>query len=110
MRTLYLLSVVAITLVLSACPHNPPIVPPPVPVGTHNVALTWNIVQNANSYNVYRGNVCPADVNIGSATTNGFLDTNIINGLTYCYQVSSVENGIESTTKSNTWQTMIPNN
>ena len=75
-------------------------IPPAAPtnlsasVNGSNVNLTWDTVNDATSYNVYR------DSNlIASPTTNAFTDTNLADG-TYLYEVSAVDNAGESTSKA----------
>ena len=59
-----------------------------------NVNLSWNTVNDATSYNVYR------DSNlIASPTTNAFTDTALADG-TYLYEVSAVDDAGESTSKA----------
>ena len=58
-----------------------------------NVNLTWNIVNDATSYNVYRDSSL-----IASPTTTTFTDTALADG-TYLYEVSAVDDAGESTSK-----------
>jgi len=78
---------------------------------THSVALTWTASDSAAAnpsltYNVYRSaganggctSVSPATkVNTAPVTTTAFTDTVPATIGTYCYAVTSVVNGIEST-------------
>ena len=59
-----------------------------------NVNLTWNTVDDATSYNVYRDSSL-----IASPTTNAFTDTALADG-TYLYEVSAVDDAGESTSKA----------
>ena len=74
-------------------------VPPTVPTNLSasangsNVNLTWNIVNDATSYNVYRDSSL-----IASPTTTTFTDTALADG-TYLYEVSAVDDAGESTSK-----------
>ena len=59
-----------------------------------NVNLSWDTVNDATSYNVYRDSGL-----IASPTTNAFTDTNLADG-TYLYEVSAVDDAGESTSKA----------
>ena len=59
-----------------------------------NVNLTWNTVDDATSYNVYRDSSL-----IASPTTTTFTDTALADG-TYLYEVSAVDDAGESTSKA----------
>ena len=59
-----------------------------------NVNLTWNTVDDATSYKVYRDSSL-----IASPTTNAFTDANLADG-TYLYEVSAVDDAGESTSKA----------
>ena len=59
-----------------------------------NVNLTWNTVDDATSYNVYRDSSL-----LESTTTNTFTDTTLADG-TYLYEVSAVDDAGESTSKA----------
>ena len=59
-----------------------------------NVNLNWDTVADATSYNVYRDSSL-----IASPTTNAFTDTALADG-TYSYEVSSVDDAGESTSKA----------
>ena len=63
-------------------------------VNGSNVNLTWDTVNDATSYNVYRDSSL-----IASPTTNAFTDTNLADG-TYLYEVSAVDDAGESTSKA----------
>ena len=63
-------------------------------VNGSSVSLTWNSVDDATSYNVYRD-----DSLIASPTTNAFTDTALADG-TYLYEVSAVDDAGESTSKA----------
>ena len=63
-------------------------------VNGSNVNLTWNTVDDATSYNVYRDSSL-----IASPTTNAFTDTALADG-TYLYEVSAVDDAGESTSKA----------
>lgn len=61
------------------------------PNSTSSIKLTWNTVENAQSYNIYRGNDKVANVMETNYTDEGLeYDTK------YCYTVTSVLNGKES--------------
>lgn len=58
---------------------------------TSSISLTWDAVENATSYNVYRGNEKIANVTAATYTDNGLeYDTE------YCYNVTSVNKNNES--------------
>ena len=59
-----------------------------------NINLSWDTVNDATSYNVYRDSSL-----IASPTTNAFTDTNLADG-TYLYEVSAVDEAGESTSKA----------
>ena len=59
-----------------------------------NVNLNWDTVADATSYNVYRDSSL-----IASPTTNAFTDTALADG-TYSYEISSVDDAGESTSKA----------
>jgi beta-glucanase (GH16 family) len=67
--------------------------------GDAQVALTWNTVAGAASYNVKRAT---SGVGPFNAVTNGitgvaYTDTGLINGTNYYYAISTVRGGCEST-------------
>jgi hypothetical protein len=66
--------------------------------GNSNVALQWNAFPGATSYNVKRATTSGGPYTlIGNVTGTTFTDTNLINGSTYYYVVSTVSSGGEST-------------
>ena len=75
-------------------------VPPAAPtnlsasVDADSIALTWEAVADATSYNVYRDSSL-----IASPTTSAFTDTTLADG-TYLYEVSAVDDAGESTSKA----------
>jgi beta-glucosidase len=79
--------------------------PPAAPVGltaTANnslVALSWNTVSGATSYNVKRSVVSGGPYTLLSSglTSTNCTDSVVTNGTTYYYVVSAVNNGCEST-------------
>jgi fibronectin type 3 domain-containing protein len=86
--------------------------PPPAPSGltavggNGQVTLSWTAVTNATSYKVYRS---PLDINLsqGAFTTNianpttaGYIDTNVVNGYLYYYDVSAVNGNGEGAPSS----------
>ena len=76
-------------------------VPPEAPsnlsasVSGSTVSLTWDAVSDATSYKLYRNGSL-----IASPTTNSYTDTVSAEG-TYSYEVSSVDDAGESTSKAN---------
>lgn len=61
--------------------------------GDAQMQLSWNAATGASGYNVYRGGV---KVNSAPVTSTSYLDTGLINGVTYSYQVTAIVNGRES--------------
>ncbi len=57
------------------------------------IKLSWNNVENAASYNIYRIPAFGSPVNVTTLTYN---DTNLSSSQSYCYQISAVANGNES--------------
>jgi hypothetical protein len=68
------------------------------------ITLSWNPVQGSVTYNVYRGNISAAITNKTQIktglTTPTFIDTNVVSGVTYYYQVTVVSNGVETQTSN----------
>ena len=64
--------------------------------GDHAVALTWNAVNGATSYRLYRGTAAGAESLFQSGLSSpSFTDNNVNNGTTYFYKVSAVNAGGE---------------
>lgn len=55
------------------------------------VKLTWQIVNDATNYNIYRDNIL-----IQTQSARNYTDTDVINGVTYNYQVSAINSAGES--------------
>ena len=76
---------------------NPVMPPPDAPTGLQadngngQVILSWQSVPDADSYNIYRDGVL-----IDSTTSTSYTDTNVINGQTYTYTITAVNNDGES--------------
>ena len=70
----------------------------------HTVALSW--IASATSgatYNVYRQQACSGNftqINGSAVSTTTFTDSAVAPGATYCYQVTAVSTGGESTPTS----------
>ncbi|MGI8966927.1 MAG: DUF7594 domain-containing protein [Limisphaerales bacterium] len=65
--------------------------------GNAQVALTWTASTGASSYNVKRATVSGGPyTTIASPTTASYTDTTAVNGTTYYYAVSAVNNSGES--------------
>ena len=78
---------------------------------THSVALSWNDSINPatlTTYNVYRvAGACTTTTVFGTALKPGvsglaYTDTTVVGKTTYCYLVSAVLGGIESTDANGT--------
>jgi DNA/RNA endonuclease G (NUC1)/fibronectin type 3 domain-containing protein len=83
------------------------VVPPPPPTGLNatpgnaHVALTWNSVGGATSYNVKRSTTSGSGyTTIASPAGTSYDDLTAANGTTYFYVVTAVSSGIESTNSS----------
>ncbi|QOL50679.1 PHB depolymerase family esterase [Massilia litorea] len=55
-----------------------------------SIALSWNAVNGATGYNLYRNGV---KVNAAALTATGYTDTGLAASTSYSYQVSSLGNG-----------------
>jgi cellulose 1,4-beta-cellobiosidase len=67
--------------------------------GNAQVALNWDTSSGATRYNLKRSTTSggPYTFNmIASQTTTSYTDTNVVNGTSYCYVVSSVNTNGES--------------
>src|SRR5207248_3239809 len=65
--------------------------------GNAHVALSWNSVSGATSYNVKRATISNGPYStIASPTSNTYDDTTAVNGTTYFYVVSAVNSAGES--------------
>ncbi len=62
------------------------------------VALAWNAMAGASSYNVYRSqNFAPgSSVLIGGSASASYVDNTVVPGTTYWYWVTTVQSGAES--------------
>jgi hypothetical protein len=67
----------------------------------HTVALSWTASTTSGAtYNVYRQQACSgnfAKINTTAVATTTFTDAAVAPGETYCYQVTAVSSGLEST-------------
>jgi hypothetical protein len=70
----------------------------------HSVALSWTASATSGAtYNVYRQQACSgnfAQINGSAVTTTAFTDSAVAPGATYCYQITAVSTGLESTPTS----------
>jgi len=82
------------------------IAPPAAPTGlaatagTSHVALTWNSVSGATSYNVKRSTSTGTETTIASPGTNSFDDLTAVDGTPFFYVVSAVGAGGEGANSS----------
>ena len=60
--------------------------------GTSSISLTWDIVENALSYNIYRGTTKV----VKNVTDNNYVFNNLNSYADYCYTVTAVRNKTES--------------
>ena len=61
------------------------------------VTLTWNAVNGANKYNIYRTNLEGQNAEkIGEETSTSYIDENVVDGIRYYYYVTAVKDGGES--------------
>jgi xyloglucan-specific exo-beta-1,4-glucanase len=81
-----------------------PVTLPAAPTGVSamlssgQVTVTWAAVTGATSYNVYRSTVQGAPgTSVGSTATTSFVDSTVVNGTTYYYQVTAVNSAGEGT-------------
>jgi fibronectin type 3 domain-containing protein len=79
--------------------------PPAAPTGLQaqasagQVSLSWNPSEGATDYNVYRSETSPVDLGAEPIATVGatsYLDENVVNGTTYHYVVTAVNEDGES--------------
>ncbi|MDQ6801663.1 MAG: lamin tail domain-containing protein, partial [Acidobacteriota bacterium] len=88
---------------IGATPSSPPATPIGLvaTAGNAHVALSWNAVSGATSYNVKRAAVSNGPYStIASPTSNAYDDTTAVNGTTYFYVVSAANSAGESTNSS----------
>ena len=57
---------------------------------TSEIALAWDAVEDAQSYNVYRDGV-----KIANVKTNSYTNSNLEHNTTYCYEVRAIYAGVE---------------
>lgn len=86
---------------------------------TPSLTASWNAVTTADggavtltspvTYNLYQGTSCSslAIVQGGLVTTSEIISSGLTPGVTYCFAVTAVANGIESA-KSNTVTVAVP--
>ena len=75
------------------------------PRNCHSLLITWDYVDNANSYNIYQSLTEDGTYTlVGTATGNKFIMDNLIRNTTYYYKVAAVNNtqGILSSANSAT--------
>ena len=89
---------------LTACNGAPPPTPPAAPTGLQatggngQVSLTWTTSSGATSYNVKRGTTSggPYGVTVGNTPNTNFTDNTVVNGTTYYYVVTALNNNGQS--------------
>lgn len=83
-------------------PYIPMIIGAPVNLiataGDSKVALSWDAVVGATSYNVKRATTAggPYNTSASNVTTTSYVDTDVINGTTYYYVVTAITTDGES--------------
>src|ERR1700722_2845346 len=79
-------------------PDTPPATPTSLraTAGNTQVSLAWSASSGATSYHVKRSTMSGAEVQIASPSTNNFVDTGVVNGTKYFYEVSAVNSSGES--------------
>jgi hypothetical protein len=81
-------------------------IPPKAPAnliatgGNDQVMLSWNVMTNADSYNVKRSIASGREVTITNLTTTSCVDAGLTAGKTYYYQVSALNTAGESANSS----------
>ncbi len=87
----------------------PPPIPPSQPTGLSatagygQVVLRWIASSGATNYNIKRALTSGGSYTnntIGTATTNSYTDTSVVDGTTYYYEVSALSSGGESLNSS----------
>jgi fibronectin type 3 domain-containing protein len=67
----------------------------------HTVALSWTAsITSGATYNVYRQQACSGNftqINASAVTATVYTDSAVAPGETYCYQVTALLSGVEST-------------
>lgn len=67
---------------------------------TNNIRISWNSPSLASSYKIYRNGTL-----LNTTTSTSYIDSNLNTG-TYCYQVSTVYNNVESPRSTESCQTI----
>jgi hypothetical protein len=89
-------------------PPSGDVTPPPVPTGLvatagyRTVALNWNDVSASDlkGYRVYRGTTSGNLVPVALATTSDYTDNDVVNGTTYYYSVTAVDQTFNASASS----------
>jgi len=79
--------------------------------GSHNVSLSWNAVETAVGYNVYRGKTKsgPFDqINTAVDSSTSYTDSTVVSGATYYYVTTAVNGQGEQSGYSNVAEAVIP--
>lgn len=74
--------------------------------GNNTVYLTWDLMANAVSYNVYRGTDGVNYGSVGTTSIVSYLDSSVSTGVNYYYQVAAA--GTNGTSAFTTGQNVIP--
>ena len=76
------------------------------------INLNWDAVEGVTAYNLYRGtsNNGPYPAVFSGLTTTNYADSEVTNGVTYFYVVTSVASDVESTNSSQVSATPLPSN
>jgi len=90
----------ALEMLTGYAPTGPPSAPTGLvaTAGNNSIALTWQTVLGASSYNVLRGSTSGGEsmTPVGTASSPTFQDNGLINGTTYYYEVTAVNSSGQS--------------
>ncbi|MCK4539403.1 MAG: fibronectin type III domain-containing protein [Candidatus Krumholzibacteria bacterium] len=108
MRIMIIISVIFLMCLSSGCSDSDtgttPVTIPATPsglavitVGLPSLTLSWDASNNATSYTLYRSESVSGNfAQVYSGASTGFVDTDLIYGTTYYYQINAVNSAGES--------------
>ncbi|HWY31695.1 MAG TPA: RICIN domain-containing protein, partial [Candidatus Acidoferrum sp.] len=87
---------------ISIAPPSPPTGLRALSTGNpgNQVNLSWNASEGATSYNVKRSTTIGNETTIANVNKTSYIDTNVINGTKYYYEISAINSYGESTNSS----------